>query len=234
MDLLSMFVADLELRVVAGIKEIGFVSPLAIPARKDREQKPLVLAGRGWLVQYVDWERFTVWVEEIPTKGDVKWPSGAVTQSFEVCQAKREVLLGAVPDVELSNRVPDSLERVREERAAEVSEDGLLLHPRGAGGARLWTWAGLKANATLLAGLGLGASGVENDSVLLPEGITVDDVKAADCDAVPCVDEDAISRLKFSVALPLELAVRTLGERLADPRGADETVRATIVRYSSQ
>ena len=234
MDLLSTFVADLELRVVAGIKEIGFVSPLAIPARKDREQKPLVLAGRGWLVQYVDWERFTVWVEEIPTKGDVKWPSGAVTQSFEVCQAKREVLLGAVPDVELSNRVPDALERLREERAAEVSEDGLLLHPRGAGGARLWTWAGLKANATLLAGLGLGASGVENDSVLLPDGITVDDVKASDCGAVPCVDEDAISGLKFSVALPLELAVRTLGERLADPLGAGETVRSTIVRYSSQ
>jgi ATP-dependent Lhr-like helicase len=234
MDLLSTFVADLELRVVAGIKEIGFVSPLAIPARKDREKKPLVLAGRGWLVQYVDWERFTVWVEEIPTKGDVKWPSGAITQSFEVCQAKREVLLGAVPDVELSKRVPTALERLREERAAEVSNDGLVRHPRGAGGSRLWTWAGLKANATLLAGLGLGASGVENESILLPEGITGDDVKAADTDAVPLVDEEAISGLKFSVALPLDLAVRTLGERLADPRGAGETARAAIVRYQAQ
>ncbi|MEX0684203.1 MAG: DEAD/DEAH box helicase [Dehalococcoidia bacterium] len=231
MDLLSTFVADLELRVVAGIKEIGFVSPLAIPARQDREQKPLVLAGRGWLVQYVDWERFTVWVEEIPTKGDVRWPSGAVTQSFEVCQSKRDVLLGAVPDVELSKRVPIALERLREERATEVSDDGLVRHPRGAGGSRLWTWAGLKANATLLAGLGVGASGVENESVLLPEGITGDDVKAADCDAVPRVDDDAISGLKFSVALPLELAVRTIGERLADPRGAADIARTPIVRH---
>ena len=231
MDLLSTFVADLELRVVAGIKEIGFVSPLAIPARKDREQKPLVLAGRGWLVQYVDWERFTVWVEEIPTKGDVKWPSGAVTQSFKVCQAKREVLLGAVPDVELSKRVPIALERLREERAGEVSRYGLVLHPRGAGGGRLWTWAGLKANATLLAGLGLGASGVENESVVLPDGVTGEAIRAADCDAVPVVDEDAVSGLKFSAALPLELAVRTLGERLADPRGAGKTVRTPIVRY---
>ena len=232
MDLLSTFVADLELRVVAGIREIGFVSPLAIPARKDREQKPLVLAGRGWLVQYVDWERFTVWVEEISIKGDVKWPSGAVTQSFEVCQAKREVLLGAVPDVELSKRLPVAMERLLEERAAEVSNDGLVLHPRGAGGGRLWTWAGLKANATLLAGLGLGARGVENESALLPEGVSADDVKAADTDAVPLVDEEAISGLKFSVALPLDLAVRTLGERLADPHGAGETARAAIVRHS--
>lgn len=231
MDLLSTFVADLELRVVAGIKEIGFVSPLAIPAGKDREHRPLVLAGRGWLVQHVDWERFTVWVEEIPVKGDVRWPSGAVTQSFEVCQAKREVLLGAVPDVELSKRIPVALGRLREERAAEVSNDGLVLHPRGAGGARLWTWAGLKANATLLAGLSLDASGVENESVLLPEGLTGDDVKAADSDAVPRVDQEAVSGLKFSVALPSDLAVKTLGERLADPRGAAATAQARVIQY---
>jgi ATP-dependent Lhr-like helicase len=148
-----------------------------------------------------------------------------------VCQAKREVLLGAVPDVELSKRVPVAMERLREERSTEVDNNGVVLRPRGAGGARLWTWAGLKANATLLAGLGLGASGVENESILLPEGLTVDDIKAADTDAVPRVDEEAISGLKFSVALPLDLAVRTLGERLADPRGAVETARARIVRY---
>ncbi|MBP3083663.1 DEAD/DEAH box helicase [Mycolicibacterium fortuitum] len=233
MDLVSTFVADLELRVMAGIREIGFVSPLAIPAGKDREQHPLVLAGRGWHVQHVDWERFTVWVEEISTKGDVKWPSGAVTQSFEICQAKREVLLGAVPEVELSKRVPAAMRRLREERAAEVSDSGLVMHPRGSGGARLWTWAGLKANATLLSGLDIYGSGIENESVLLPEGITGDDVRSADAEAVPRVDDEAISALKFSVALPPELAVKTLGERLADPRGARETAQARIVRYRS-
>lgn len=233
MELLSTFIADLELRVVAGIREIGFVSPLAIPAPKDREHRPLVLAGRGWLVQYVDWERFTIWVEEIPTKGDVKWPSGAVTQSFEVCRAKREVLLGAVPDVELSKRVPAAMERLREERSTEVDDDGLVLRPRGARGARLWTWAGLRANATLLAGLGLDASGVENESVVLPEGITAEDVKAVDADAVPCADEEAVSGLKFSAALPLGLAVKTLGERLADPLGATGIAEARIVRHTA-
>ena len=231
MDLLSTFVADLELRVMAGIREIGFVSPLALPARPDREQRPLVLAGRGWFVQYVDWERFTVWVEEVPTKGDVKWPSGAVTQSFEVCQAKREVLLGAEPDVELSKRAPTALKRLREERATEVDSSGLVLQSRDAGGARLWTWAGLKANATLLAGLGIGANGVENESVALPEGVTAEDITAADINDVPRVDDEAVSGLKFSVALPLELAVKTVGERLADPRGARKVARARIVRH---
>jgi ATP-dependent helicase Lhr and Lhr-like helicase len=175
----------------------------------------------------VDHERFLRSVQAVV----IDELHGAVAQSFEVCQAKREVLLGAVPDVELSKRVPVTMERLREERASEVSDNGLVLHPRGAEGARLWTWAGLKANATLLAGLGLNASGVENESVLLPEGITADDVKAADSDAVPRVDEEVISGLKFSVALPSDLAVRTLGERLADQRGAGETAQARIVQY---
>lgn len=63
MDLLSSFLADLELRVIAGTRAIGFVSPLALPRTDERERKPLVLAGRGWFIQYVDWDRFTVWVE---------------------------------------------------------------------------------------------------------------------------------------------------------------------------
>lgn len=230
MDLLSTFVADLELRVVAGVKEIGFVSPLAIPARRDREQRPLVLAGRGWLIHHVDWERFTVWVEEVSTKGDVKWPSDAVAKSFDLCQAKREVLLGAVPDVDLSHRVAAAMERLRAERAAEVNADGLVLQNRVAGGTRLWTWAGLKANATLLAGLNLDSSGVENESVVLSEGISVDNIRGADTSAVPRVDAAAITGLKFSVALPPDLAVTTLGERLADARGAEATRQAAVVR----
>lgn len=234
MDLLSTFVADLELRVVAGIREIGFVSPLAIPAAKDRAQRPLVLAGRGWLVQHVEWSRFTVWVEEIPVKGDVKWPSGAVAQSFEMCQAKREVLLGAMPAVKLSKRIPQAIERLRAERSTEVSSNGLVLQPRGMGGTRLWSWAGLKANATLLAGLGLEASGVENESVRLPDGITGIDIKAADPEAVPVVDEEAISGLKFSAALPPELAAKTLGERLADPCGASTFAQGAVVHVLNQ
>lgn len=231
MDLLSTFVADLELRVVAGVKEIGFVSPLAIPSPADRGQRPLVLAGRGWSIRHVDWERFTVWVEEISTKGDVKWPSGAVVQSFDMCQAKREVVLGASPAVELSKRVPVALARLRNERANEVNADGIVLQSRPAGGTRVWTWAGLKANATLLAGLDLVSSGTENESVLLPEGMSGAEIRGVDFNAVPRVDEDAITGLKFSVALPLQLAARTLGERLADPRGAVATARAAVVRY---
>lgn len=230
MDLLSSFVADLELRVVTGTKEIGFVSPLALPWSQQRERKPLVLVGRGWSIQYVDWGRRTVWVEEVSTKGDVKWPSDAVAYSYELCQAQRDVLLGANPDVTLSQRATEALPRLRANRAEYVRRDGLVLYCRQSAGSRLWTWAGLKANATLLAGLGLDAAGAENESVLLPEDVGPSEIRSADVGAVPQVDAETVKALKFSAALPRELAVRTLGERLADPDGAASVTQMALVR----
>jgi ATP-dependent Lhr-like helicase len=230
MDLLSSFVADLELRVVAGTKEIGFVSPLALPRAGDRERKPLVLGGRGWFIQHVDWARFTVWVEEVSTKGDVRWPSDALAYSYELCRARRDVLLGSDPDVTLSQRAIGKLHLLRAEHAEEVRSDGLVLHRRPSGGSRLWTWAGLKANATMLAGLGLDAAGAENESVLLPEGVGPSEVRSADVDAVPRLDAEAIEALKFSAALPQEVAMRTLGERLADPDGAASVAKMALIR----
>lgn len=224
-ELLSSFVAAPELRVVAGTKEIGFVSPLSLPAPKDRELKPLILAGRGWHIRDVDWERFTVWVEEVPTKGDVRWPSGAISLSYEMTQARREVLLGSTPDVTFSKRIPPSLGRLRADHAAEVSSQGLLAWDR-AETRRVWTWAGLKANATLLAGLGLEAQGVENDYVDLPSHL---DLRTCDPSAVPKLSPEAVSGLKFSAALPMALATKTLGQRLADEGGASETLRQTEV-----
>lgn len=225
-ELLSSFVAAPELRVVAGTKEIGFVSPLSLPAPEDRELKPLVLAGQGWLIRDVDWNRFTVWVEEVATKGDVKWPSDAIALTYEMTQARREVLLGQTPDVDLSKRFPQALERVREDHADEVSPRGLVVWPRRES-QRVWTWAGLKANATLLAGLGLEARGVENDYVDWPIDATVADLDPL---AIPTPGPDAVTGLKFSAALPAKLATRTLGERLADPAGARATVAQPRVR----
>lgn len=230
MDLLASFTADLELRVVAGTKEIGFVSPLALPRPSDRKQKPLVLAGRGWFVRSIDWDRFTVWVEEVPTKGDVRWPSDQIVESFEICQAKRQVILGATPSVTLSKRVPVVLERLRAQRVEHVDAGSTVLQRRPSGPDILWTWAGLKANATLLAGLGLDSSGVENERILLPEDVDLRQISTADARAVPVVDQEAVRGLKFSAALPPGLAAKTLGERLADPQGAKAVLRSTVAQ----
>jgi hypothetical protein len=119
-------------------------------------------------------------------------------------------------EVVLSKRVPLAFERLRAAHADEVSAQGLVSQRRP-DGRRLWTWAGLRANATLLAGLGLDAFSVENDYVDLP---AVAELADADPNAVPNPGVDAVVGLKFSAALPSVLAARTLGERLADPDAA--------------
>jgi ATP-dependent Lhr-like helicase len=43
--------------------------------------------------------------------------------------------------------------------------------------------------------------------------------------AVPAINDEALSGLKFSTTLPRSIAVDTLGARLADPHGA-----ATVLR----
>ena len=55
MKLLSSFAAERELRVVAGTKEIGFVSPLALPKPDDKgEEKAVLMIGRAWHVENVE------------------------------------------------------------------------------------------------------------------------------------------------------------------------------------
>ena len=56
MDLLSSFDAEKELRVVSGNKELGFISPLALPREGLREldAKPILMNGRAWHVEQVE------------------------------------------------------------------------------------------------------------------------------------------------------------------------------------
>lgn len=130
----------------------------------------------------------------------------------------------------LSKRVPSAFDRLRDAHLTEVSADGLVAQSRP-DGRRLWTWAGLRANATLLAGLGLDAASVENDYIDLPVDAELTD---ADPDAVPNPGADAVSGLKFSAALPPALAARTLGERLADASGSRRTIAEQVVRRTAK
>ena len=230
MELLSSFTADLELRVVAGRREIGSVSPLALSGHTSDKPKRLLLAGRAWRIEAIDWTRHEVLVSEQPEKGKVRWPSLPIPESFELARAQREVLLGANPEVELSQRALRRIDTLREELAGTVDSDGLVLI-EGAAETVLWTWAGLRANETLLAALGpVGEVSADNVAVRLPLGVGVAEVRAADvANALPLVSPQAVEGLKFSAALPADLATATLAERFADRSGAADVVGSKLV-----
>ena len=230
LDLLASFTADLELRVVAGRREIGRVSPLSVTGFQSGGDKKLLLTGRAWAVEHVDWQRFEVLVREQPEKGKVRWASQPVADSFELSHAQRDVLLGADPDVELSRRATEQLARVREDLAGAVDPGGLVLQQRD-DTVRYWTWSGLRANNTLTAALGVAADATsQNEYVDLPADVGAAALRAADVDsALPYIDPAAVEGLKFSVALPLATATATLAARFVDRAGARAVSDAPVV-----
>jgi ATP-dependent Lhr-like helicase len=222
MELVSVFTADPEFAVVQGRQELGTVDPIVL-TRKVEGPRTIVLAARAWEVSYIDWKRRRCYVEPSDTPAKMRWMGAAAPLSFSLTRAERDVLLGVDPDVELSKRATAALESVRVEHSTELSA-GCLVLTRDGDDVHWWTWAGARANATLIAGLpgivdesqrpnnfGIRLRGVEAEK-RLPAALN-----AVNWDtALPAVLPAALGGLKFSEVLPPDLAVATVAERLAD------------------
>lgn len=224
LELLSTFIGDLEMKVAEGRREIGAIAPLSLNDQVISGRKPLLLAGRAWIVESIDWDRHIVAVREDFAKGRARWGSESLPESLEMVRARRDVLLGSDPPVHVSKRAVSRLAEVRTLRRAQVAQDALKLEA-GERSSVLWTFGGLKANATLLAALPDDASEsatADNETIRFAAGIgadVLDDVVTVG--VLPSITPQAVDGLKFSAALPEDLAVATLAERFVDREGAD-------------
>ena len=229
MELLSTFVAGLELKVLHGRKEIGSVEPITLNGGVLRGETSLLLAGRSWRVRHVDWERHVVEVDEDTARGRTRWSSASLPESFEMVRARRLVLLGEDPPVTLSRRATELLPQLREEWGGLVDPEGIVLE-RTRSGVTLWSMAGLRAHETLASVLPIEFEArADNEAMHFSNLFPVDGLAGRDLSvAVPFIANDAVTGLKFSAALPLELARATLAERFVDREGA-ATVRDSLI-----
>lgn len=229
MGLTAVFTAPPQFTVFQGRTEIGRTDPDLLTEEIEGPRK-LLLAGRSWLVTYIDWHRKRCYVEPTDSGGKAKWSGFGFVRatSFELTRAVREVLLGTDPDVNLTKRAVASLADARD-HFMEAVHPGRTLITRGRTGySRWWTWAGHRANATLAASLGTVTSPAQriNDCwIRVREDIDPQVWKQAVADAsgqlcLPEVDAYAVKGLKFSEALPPRLAEATLAVRFADLDGA--------------
>ena len=235
MDLLSAFTADPEMTVLHGRAEIGSVSHLSVSSpQPSGESRFLVLSGRSWLVTAIDWKRRTIQVVERPGAGKSRWSAGAPDVTFELARATREVLLGADPTVELSDRAINALARVRDEREPQVDQSGVVLEHQH-DHLMWWTFAGTKANASLAAALeDWGVPATPSGEAVKVETVdvsTIREVASAHDGSLPAirVDDEAVAGLKFAVALPQHLAHLTLAERGSDPAHALQAAEERLV-----
>ncbi|GAA3169609.1 DEAD/DEAH box helicase [Streptomyces virens] len=226
MDLTASFTAPPQFTVLHGRSEIGHTDP-ALLVEEHEGPLRLLLAGRSWQVTYVDWRRQRVFVEAAESGGVAKWQSGSIRGlSYELAQALREVLLGADPEVRLTRRAQAAVAELRETEGRFTHPEMTLITRHGRD-VRWWTWAGFRANATLAAWLANAVDPLQRPAdayVRLRHDLTHEEwaqARRQPCkEHLPQVSTVAIRGLKFSAALPEDLATRVLASRIADPDGA--------------
>jgi len=235
LELLSTFVTDLELKVIHARKEIGSVSPISLDKEVLGGAKPLLLAGRPWKVLEVNWQRRRVDVLPDDTRGHARWSSEPLPESFDMVRARREVLLGADPGIACTQRALKHLQLVRETWDSRLDQDALVIE-RDANTVTFWSMAGLKAHETLVAALPTNPDATStNECMRFSDDFKVETLRAAArnaATALPFIAPQAVDGLKFSVALPPDLARATLAERFADHDHAAILASSTVILSS--
>src|SRR5205807_3750537 len=114
LELLSVFTSPPLFRVLSGQKELGRVHESTFFKRQDGPVV-LVLAGRSWKTNHLDWKRRIAHVEPTDEHGRSRWLGEGQFLSFQVCQAIRRILAADSTESFWSQRATEKMEEVRTE-----------------------------------------------------------------------------------------------------------------------
>lgn len=220
--------------MLAGRDEIGTVTDDVLACDDEAGPRVLLLAGRAWLVTYVDWKRRRCFVEPTDLPGKARWSSFGGGLSFDITRGMRDVLLGHDPaGVQFSRRAFHAMNDLRAHRASSVTDGATVLARSFTGDLHWWTWAGTAANRTLHASLTdlvdphqrMGDHAIRLRKHSDPREI-VEALRAVDPFnlVAPDVQDSALTGLKFASALPSELARATLADRFVDRSSAQQVL----------
>jgi ATP-dependent Lhr-like helicase len=234
-DLTAVFTAPPEFLVLAGRNEIGTIGTDVLTDETDGA-RVLLLGGRSWKVTHIDWERRRCFVDPVESGGQAKWSGISGGLSFDITRGMRDVVLGQNPQgVVFTERATNVLDALRQTYGDNVDPERLVVHLPDSAAGRWWTWAGTAANRSLQASLPTlvdPRQRIDEKSIRLLPGITVEVLRTAIADVEwrdPLVDPGAVRGLKFSAALPPELAVATLAARIGDVQSAQAAAAETRV-----
>jgi len=244
LELVSAFTADALFAVKHGEVEIGSVHHLTFALRRDAPAV-LLLGGRPWVVQSIDWQTRIAYV--VPTKepGKSRWLGDGVPIGFPLCQMIARVLSAGVeaPKGALTKRAETALADARLEYQW-LDPTRTAVKEKGDGTVEWWTFAGVKANACLAATLRLGGIEVRRfdnfsitfgDASLAAVSDRISRVRSGEWPPqLPSITDDALEGLKFAVCLPEPLARSVLEQRAKDVVAVDWVRRTSHVVVSGQ
>ncbi len=237
LELLSVFDSPPLIRILHGRTELGAVDEATFQLDGETETL-LLLGGRSWRVVHLDWGKRDAWVEPIQIPGRSLWLGDGRPLSFALCQAQKRVLLEGNPGEFLTRRAREQMEEVRG-RFPGLAPEGTTLEPSSLGRARWWTFAGLKANASLADHLKtVGCPVLSRDNLCLTLDATggmpllqrhLPSPAEAAALRPASLAEEALESLKFAFCTPSELAFASLSTRLADPDATARIAAAPVI-----
>ena len=236
MDVLSVFTSPPLFSVVSGQKELGNVHESTF-YNQEQGQPILVLAGRMWKVNHLDWKKRIAHVEATNDKGRSRWLGEGQSLNHAVCQGIRKILASDENNPSWSTRAKDRLNEIRDEHPWVYSDaTSLVLQPNGQ--IRWWTFAGGIANSLL-------ANALKSHCDVRSDNLSLVFANAGDTDGVgllireinsdimtPIPSEDMLDNLKFSECLSMELAAEVFASRFTDELATEQVIselRRTVI-----
>lgn len=229
MDLFSVFMTPPLFTILHGRLEIGYVDQMVFTQQKKKDEPQiLLLGGRGWNVTHVDWKRKKAYVEPTEVTGKAKWLGSGQGLNFRLAQAIKHVLAKDDDRPFWSTRARELVAQVRMEHAWLEPDDTVVVNGPG-DELEWWTFGGTGANASLATAIReITGESTRNPNafyVCLPRELPITDVSHVINQLhglspnllVPAINPEAITGLKFSSCLPMEVATEMLQHRLMDP-----------------
>jgi ATP-dependent Lhr-like helicase len=236
LELTSVFVSDPLVSVRQGRTEIGVVPDVAITAAFAMNGPPaLLLAGRAWRINNIDWKRRIAHVEPTDDRGSVRFAGTAQPLGYEICQAIAAVLEGeSIDPVTLTSRAVGALSDARD--SIPNAHAGRTVLVKGEKGQRWYTFAGLRANLELaarLVALRSQVSQTNNLYITIESGVSTEDLRTAVGRETPEAEfaelvNTTSDALKLERALPEALIQEILMRRLRDRDAVDRIDHAPI------
>jgi ATP-dependent Lhr-like helicase len=237
MELFSVFSSPPLVSVFYGQSEIGQVHELTFQVR-DEAPIVLTLAGRGWVVNHIDWPRRRAYVEPTDLAGRSRWVGTPQPMHLMLCQAVAEVLGGAELTLDLSKRAHAQLQEAQAEHSW-VEPGSTALIQRQPGTIEWWNFAGRFLNAGVaehFCHIGMEAS--SDHFAVTVKGYA--DIRSIRSDIERLVSnawtaleiplsKEILPDLKFEVCVPDHLLTRMCAHRM-DQSSALEVLRAQPVR----
>jgi ATP-dependent helicase Lhr and Lhr-like helicase len=143
------------LRVICGQTEPGNVHESTFFKKQDGPVI-LVLAGRSWKTNHLDWKRHIAYVESTDERGRSRWIGEGQFLSFPVCQGIRRILAAETTEPSWSKRAAAQIGDIRLEYPW-ASTDYTTLVQQANGEVQWWTSAGGLAKSLLKDHLGTGS-----------------------------------------------------------------------------